>query len=231
MRILIVDDERIARSRLARLLARIDGAEVCGEASNGIEALQLAKELLPDAMLLDVDMPGMDGLAVAEDPDAPPVIFTTAHPQHALEAFEANAYDYLLKPVSLERLERALDKVRARSGPAPSDEPYRLVVSEGSIRRFVDAREVSCFVADQKYVAFRWQGAELLLRESLDALEARLGPYGFLRVNRGAMVRRDAVDAWDAAEGGSVVLKDGERVPVSRRAAPAVRAALGLRDK
>lgn len=231
MRILIVDDEPIARSRLVRLLARVDGVEVCGEAANGIEALRLAKELLPDAMLLDVDMPGMDGLAVAEDPDAPPVIFTTAHPQHALEAFEANAYDYLLKPVSLERLERALDKVRARGAPLSSDEPYRLVVSEGSIRRFVDAREVSCFVADQKYVAFRWQGAELLLRESLDALEARLAPYGFLRVNRGAIVRRDAVAAWDASEGGSVVLEDGERVPVSRRAAPAVRAALGLREK
>ncbi|MBX3273427.1 MAG: response regulator transcription factor [Sandaracinaceae bacterium] len=226
MRLLLVDDEPIARARLRRLAARLGGVEVVGEAASGAEALRLARELAPDALLLDIDMPGLDGLGVAEALEGPAVIFTTAHPQHALEAFEVGAHDYLLKPVSLERLARALEKVRARRGAG--EEPWRLVVGDGSLRRFVDAREVSCFVADQKYVVFRHEDRELLLRESLDALEGRLAPYGFLRVSRGALVRRDAVDAWDTADGGTVVLADGTRVPVSRRAAPAVRAALGL---
>lgn len=226
MRLLLVDDEPIARARLRRLAARLGGVEVVGEAASGAEALRFARELAPDALLLDIDMPGLDGLGVAEALEGPAVIFTTAHPQHALEAFEVGAHDYLLKPVSLERLARALEKVRARRGAG--EEPWRLVVGDGSLRRFVDAREVSCFVADQKYVVFRHEDRELLLRESLDALEGRLAPYGFLRVSRGALVRRDAVDAWDTADGGTVVLADGTRVPVSRRAAPAVRAALGL---
>ena len=189
--------------------------------------------LAPDVMLLDIEMPGLDGLSVAEHPSAPPVIFTTAHERFALEAFEADAYDYLLKPVSRERLARALDKVRARKSAAPLEAPrdgeaWRLVVTDGSLKRFVDARQVDCFLADQKYVAFRIDDRELLVRESLDTLEQRLAPFDFLRVNRGALVRRAAILAYDAADGGAVVLAGDQRVPVSRRAAPAVRAALGL---
>jgi DNA-binding LytR/AlgR family response regulator len=234
MKILVVDDEPVARGRLLRMLARIDGVEVVGEAENGTEALRMAKELGPDLVLLDIDMPGLDGLAVAEDPSIPPVIFTTAHKEYALDAFEADAFDYLLKPVSRERLERALDKVRKRlaaaSVPPPTseDETWRLVVTDGTLKRFVDAREVECFLADQKYVAFTWRGHELLVRESLDALADRLAAHGFLRANRGALVRRDAVDAYDASEGGSVVLRSGAVIPVSRRATATIRAALGL---
>ncbi|MCB9598595.1 MAG: response regulator transcription factor [Sandaracinaceae bacterium] len=228
MRILVVDDEPIARARLVRLLGRIEGAEVAGEASTGAEALELVDRLRPDALLLDIDMPGLDGLAVAERPGIPPVIFTTAHQQFALEAFEANAYDYLLKPVAKERLERGLARVAARAAVAPADpEPWRLVVSDGALKRFVDARAIDAFTSDQKYVAFRVDGEEVLTRESLDALEARLGPLGFVRANRGALVRREAITAYDTAAG-EVVLSGGDRVPVSRRAAPAVRAALGL---
>lgn len=233
MRVLIVDDEPIARARLERMIARLDGVEVAGQASSGTEALRLVGELAPDVLLLDIEMPGLDGLAVAEDPTVPPVIFTTAHERFALEAFEADAYDYLLKPVSRERLARALDKVRARISAAPLEAPkdgeaWRLVVTDGSLKRFVDAREVDCFLADQKYVAFRFDGEDLLVRESLDGLEQRLAPFGFLRVNRGALVRRTAIRAYDAADGGAVVLGDDQRIPVSRRAAPTVREALGI---
>ncbi len=234
MRVLIVDDEPVARSRLVRMLGRLSDVEVVAEAANGQDALRLARELSPDVMLLDIDMPGLDGLAVAETPDVPPVVFTTAHEEHALAAFEADAYDYLLKPVSRERLERALAKVKRQRAaeplppPADESETWRLVVTDGSLKRFVDAREVECFMADQKYVAFRWRDHELLVRESLDALGERLAPHGFLRANRGALVRRDAVDAFDAADGGTVLLRSGASVPVSRRAAPMVRAALGV---
>ncbi len=235
MRVLVVDDESLARARLIRMLARIDGVEVVGEAESGHEALRMADELAPDLMLLDIDMPGgLDGLGVAEHPGLPPIVFTTAHAQYALEAFEADAHDYLLKPVSKERLARAIEKVRARAAVAPAealeagDEPWRLVVTDGTMRVFVDAREVSCFLADSKYVVFRWRGRELLLRESLDALEARLAPLGVLRPHRGALVRKDAVVAFDAAEGGTLVLADDQRVPVSRRALAAVREALGI---
>lgn len=231
MRVLVVDDEPVARARLVRILARLIDVEVAGEAGDGAEALRMAKELAPDVMLLDIDMPGLDGLAVAQDPQAPPIVFTTAHAEHALEAFEADAYDYLVKPVSRERLARALEKVRRRRAAAALPPPlsgeaiWRLVVHDGSVKRFVDAREVESFLADQKYVAFRWREHEILVRESLDQLESRLGSCGFLRVHRGALVRRDAVDAFD---GGSVILRSGASVPVSRRAMAHVRAALGL---
>ncbi|MFK7987500.1 MAG: LytR/AlgR family response regulator transcription factor [Sandaracinaceae bacterium] len=227
LQILVVDDEPIARKRLCRLVARIEGADVIGEAGNGTEALTQAEALRPDVVLLDIDMPGLDGLAVAEAEDVPPIIFTTAHREHALDAFETGAFDYLLKPVSLERLARALRKVRERA-PTDRGEPWRLVVADGSLRRFVDAREVSCFIAGQKYVAFAFEGEELLLRDSLDQLERRLAEFGFLRANRGALVRRDAVRAWDASDGGGVLLDDGTVVPVSRRMAKAMRTALGL---
>jgi DNA-binding LytR/AlgR family response regulator len=227
VKILVVDDEPIARARILRVLSRMNDVEVAGEAKNGVEALELVRRLAPDILLLDIDMPGLDGLAVAESPDVPPVIFTTAHKEHALDAFEANAYDYLLKPISEERLRKALDKVDSRSPRAPA-EPWRLVVVDGSLKRFVDARRVDCFQSDKKYVAFTLDGEEMLTRESLDALEARLGPLGFIRASRGALVRRDAIAAYDAANGGTLVLTDGQRVPVSRRAAPLVRAALGL---
>lgn len=227
MRVLVVDDEPIARARIVRLLRRLEDVEVVGEAENGQEALRLAAELAPDVMLLDVEMPGLDGLAVAETPGVPPVVFTTAHREHAVHAFDADAVDYLLKPIQEERLARALERVRERASRVPA-EPWRLIVTDGSLKRFVDARQVDCFTSDQKYVVFRLDGEELITRESLDALEARLAPLGFLRASRGALVRRDAIRAWDAAGGGTLVLDGGERVPVSRRAAPVIRAALGI---
>ncbi|MGE0791328.1 MAG: LytR/AlgR family response regulator transcription factor [Sandaracinaceae bacterium] len=233
MKILIADDEPIARARVRRMLGRIEGVTVVGEADNGASAVELALELHPDVLLLDIEMPGKDGLAVAEDERMPPIVFTTAHPRFALEAFELGAHDYLLKPIDAGKLARALERVRERSAAPPPEpafgpEPWRLVVSDGALKRFVDAREVDCFLADQKYVAFRWQGHELLVRESLDRLETQLSALGFLRVNRGALVRRDAIVAFDARDGASVVLAGEQRIPVSRRAASAVREALGI---
>ncbi len=243
MKILVVDDEPVARQRIVRLLTR---ALAEGEAPHEVREAGSAKDALAalgafdaDAMLLDVEMPGIDGLTLAALPTLPPVIFVTAHSDRALAAFEVGAIDYLVKPVSAERLERALDRVRARQAPDPAvsaaepterveaTETWRLTVVDGSLRRFVDAREVSSFNADEKYVRFSIGGREHLLRESLDALEERLVAHGFLRAHRGALVRRSAVEAFDQSDG-SLVLTTGERVPVSRRCLPSVRTALGI---
>jgi len=230
VKVLVVDDEPVARQRIIRLLDPMPDIEVVGQASSAKDALACIGRLAPDVVLLDIEMPGVDGLALAALPQLPPIVFVTAHASHALAAFQVGAHDYLVKPVELARLTAALDRVRDRmtraEGPTPA-EPWRLVVVDGSLRRFVDAREIACFLADEKYVSFVIGGRTLLLRESLDALEERLRPLGFLRANRGALVRKSAIEAFDASEGGSLVLAGGDRIPVSRRALATIRQALG----
>jgi DNA-binding LytR/AlgR family response regulator len=229
VKILLVDDEPIARQRLERLVAQLPGGHELAHAGSAKQALAALGSFAADVVLLDIEMPGVDGLSLAALPTLPPVILVTAHSDRALAAFEAGVIDYLVKPVARDRLERALERVRARAETeTPSAEPWRLTVIEGSLRRFVDAREIACLFADEKYVRFVFQGRDHLLRESLDALETRLTPHGFLRAHRGALVRRGAVEAFDQNEGGTLVLTTGERVPVSRRCLPAVRAALGI---
>lgn len=232
MKILLVDDEPVARQRLERALLSLEEGHEIRHAGNAREALAALGAEPPDVVLLDIEMPGVDGLTLAALPTLPPVVLVTAHADRALAAFEAGAVDYLVKPVSRDRLVQALARVRARA-PQPTkavseQPPWRLTVVDGTLRRFVDAREVACFHAEEKYVRFEASGREHLVRESLDALEARLAPLGFVRVHRGALVRVAAVEAFDQGGGGALVLVTGERVPVSRRALATVRAALGL---
>jgi len=232
LRVLVVDDEPLARERLVRMLGRIEGSVVAGEAGDGGTALERIGELSPDALLLDVEMPGMDGLALAATPGIPPVIFTTAHARFATDAFDLDAVDFLTKPVRAERLERALERVRRRiaEGKPGARGPVKtLAVHEPGGVRLVEAGDVSIFRARDKYTEFTHEGKEHLLRESLDALEARFGPE-FTRVHRSALVRTAAIREI-AREGDGLVarLADGSSVEVSRRAAPAVRRALGLK--
>jgi DNA-binding LytR/AlgR family response regulator len=212
VRILVVDDERLARDRLVRMLARVPGVEVVGEADRGSTALALVASLKPDLLMLDLEMPGLDGLAVAERQGLPPVVFTTAHPGYAAQAFELDAVDYLLKPVRQERLEQALQKAQRRVKQRAPEQ--RLTVQDGSTTHLVDPLEVEVFRANEKYTELTWRGRELLSRESLDALEEQLAPVGFVRVHRAALVRKDAVVAVGSDE---VTLKSGARVEVSRR--------------
>jgi DNA-binding LytR/AlgR family response regulator len=228
VRILIVDDEPVARQRLERLVTQLPDGHVVEQAGSAKEALAAIGTFTPDLLLLDIEMPGVDGLSLAALPTLPPVVFVTAHSDRALAAFEVGAIDYLVKPVSRERHEVGLDRVRKREARGAGAEPWRITVVDGSLRRFIDAREVACFLSDEKYVRFAVAGREHLVRESLDALEERLSPHGFLRAHRGALVRRDAIEAFDQGDGGTLVLANGERVPVSRRCLPVVRAALGL---
>ena len=219
MRVLIVDDEPLARARLVRMLAKVDGVSVAGEAGDGVEALARIDALAPDLVLLDIHMPGLDGVSLARRPDLPPIVFVTAHPEHAVPAFEVAAVDYLLKPVAQARLEQAIARARAR--PAP---PVRVRAHTRLGARLVPAEEVACFSARDKYSVFVHDGEELLLEESLSALEARLGPLGFVRVHRAELVNLHRARGL-YSDGARLVLEldDARRVPVSRRMAAKVR--------
>jgi DNA-binding LytR/AlgR family response regulator len=230
LKVLVVDDEPLARTRLARMLEKVDGATCVGEAGSGDEALARIATTLPDVILLDVEMPGLDGLALARTAGIPPVIFTTAHVQFAAEAFEVDAVDFLAKPVRIERLVVALDKARRRQTVASSTPADRLAVHDKNAVRFVDPAVVVAFRARDKYTDFTHEGRELLVRESLDALEARLAHAGFVRVHRNALVRGDAIIVLETeGESAIVRLADGTTAPVSRRAAPELRRRLGVR--
>ncbi len=236
MKCLIVDDEALARQRLARLLGDCEGLRVCGEAANGEQGLQQVALLRPDLVLLDVRMPGMDGLEVARhllnlDP-APAVIFTTAYGDHALEAFETQAVDYLLKPVHPQRLRQALDKAR-RLSPARLQQ---LQAANGERRTHLCARvrgnlelmavdEVIYLQADSKYVTACSGARSILLEEPLKALEQEFA-YRFIRVHRGALVAAPCIRGLEKdSQGRHKVILEGVdvRLEVSRRLLPQVR--------
>jgi two-component system response regulator AlgR len=199
LKVLIVDDEPPARERLRSLLAEIADVEVIGEAVNGHEALQETHDLAPDVVLLDVRMPGMDGLEAArhlnvlEEP--PAVIFTTAYDQYAVEAFDAHAVGYLLKPVRKEQLAASL----ARAGRVTRAQLQRLAAAAGEERRshiaarhreglrLIPIEEVQYFLADQKYTTVRHLNGEDLIEDSLRLLESEFGA-AFVRIHRNALV-------------------------------------------
>lgn len=215
LRAVVVDDEPHARADLMRALATL-GVAVVAEAADGVTATRVIDAQRPDVVFLDIDMPGLDGLSVAARVDLPPIIFVTAHAEHASRAFDLDAVDYVLKPVQAERLSRALARVSRRV--ALESGTSRLRVSDTQGTRYVDARRVEVFSASEKYVLFHIDGEEHLLRESLDVLETRLAAEGFVRAHRASLVRLSAVvRTEDGDEGLVLVLASGLRVPVARR--------------
>lgn len=238
MRILIVDDEKLARDRLRELVNDIGGHTVIGEGRNGNEAVEKASELNPDILLMDIRMPGMDGLEAAmhlmgmENP--PSVIFTTAYDQHALDAFEVNAVDYLLKPIRKDRLANALIKARKLTekqlqeiNEAREEPPCRTHISvhmRGNIR-LVPVVDICYFLADSKYVVVRTKEEEHLIEDSLVNLEKEFGER-FLRIHRNALVARNYVNAIEKDTSGAwqVSVRDvDKKLDVSRRHAASVR--------
>jgi len=234
MKLLIVDDEPLARDRLRRLAEEIPECEVAAEAADGAAAVRMAERLQPDIVLLDVRMPGMDGIEAARHmvgAEPPPaIIFTTAYGDHALEAFEARAVDYLVKPVRAERLSQAVDRAqrptRAQLGGVGADAPRQhLCARLGGELHLVALDQVHFFHAEHKYVTVRHTEGEVLLEESLKALEEEFGDR-FMRVHRNALV----APAW---VGGLGRTPEGrpciwfhdipERIEVSRRHLPGVR--------
>lgn len=203
MRLLIADDEPLARQRLRDLLAEVGGHEVVGEAANGREAIEQAHALRPDAVLLDIAMPALDGLEAARhmssfDP-APAVIFCTAYDEHALAAFEAHAVDYLVKPIRRERLAEALARARRYNGeraasvaealPAAARRTHLCARLRGSLR-LVPLDEVYYLQAEEKYVVVHHARGEDLIEDSLKSLELEFGDR-FLRIHRNCLVSRD----------------------------------------
>lgn len=239
--VLIVDDEPLARLRLSTLLGELEAPRctVAGEAASAAEALAwLERNPRCDALLLDIQMPGASGTELAARlrtrADAPAVVFVTAHTQHALQAFELDAIDYLTKPVRRERLQAALQKVaQRRAAPAANPERPSLVVSDrGRVVR-VPIDEVLYLKAELKYVTLRTAAQSWLLDDALTDLEQRLPAGEFLRVHRNALVARRAVRALEKRatdgddEGWAVqVAATGEWLAVSRRQVSAVREAL-----
>jgi DNA-binding LytR/AlgR family response regulator len=235
VRILVVDDEAPARARLIRLLEGVPDAVVVGEAATGRDALTAIDALAPDLLLLDVEMPEMDGLRVAAE-CLPPVIFVTAHDRHAVPAFDVDAVDYLLKPVRRERLVQALERA-ARRLPGPGGGATamgdgtipRIVAMDRGTTRIFDARKLTRLWASEKYTVFVAEGEERLTAEPLSTLETRLGPHGFVRVHRGELVRLSAVRGLRSENGTvEIELEDGQLARVSRRSVSMLKAELGL---
>lgn len=242
LKVLIVDDETLARSRLRTLLGdcaapRVDAV---GDAANAVQAMELIQRGAFDLVLLDIHMPGVDGLALAatlrQMPAAPAIVFVTAHAEHAVQAFELEALDYLTKPVRLERLQQALQKVERQIAVAGTREASSqvecLVIQERGRSERVPLDDVIYLKAELKYITVRTHDKEHIFDGALSDLEQKYA-HLFVRVHRNALVARSRVRAVekvnDPVEGeGWMVRLDGvdERLSVSRRQLSAVREAL-----
>jgi two-component system LytT family response regulator len=228
LKALIIDDERLARSELRRLLAAHPEVEIRGEARNGEEALELVERLAPDLLFLDIQMPGLNGFELLERlEDVPQVIFTTAYDQYAIRAFEVNALDYLTKPVVPARLGAALAKVRPRSVPARLE---RVFVREGERCWIVALSDIFLFESEGNYTRICFNGQRPLVRRSLDSLEAQFDPAMFFRASRREIVNLKWIDRVDiTASGGLLVtLPGGKAVEMSRRQSIRLREILSL---
>ena len=242
LRVLVVDDEALARSRLRTLLADCvgPGADVLAEAANAVQALAALERGSFDLVLLDIHMPGADGMTLARSmaalPAAPAVVFVTAHAEHAVQAFEINAVDYLTKPVRLERLQQALQKVERLAQITPALKPdlteENLIIQDRGRTERVPLGEVVYFKAELKYITVRTVARSYVLDGSLGELEEKYARQ-FMRIHRNALVSRRAVRAlvkhFDPEEGeGWAVRLNGvtELLAVSRRQLSLVREAI-----
>lgn len=241
MKILIVDDEPLARERLHRHIQEIDGDYDIIEAENGLIALQQSEKHHPDIVLLDIRMPGMDGIETARklsELDTPPaIIFTTAFDEYALDAFDSHAVAYLLKPIRKEKLEKALlsanklNRVQLQhlTKDGGSTQEQHLSVRIHSGVRKIDLKDIYYFQAEQKYVTVKYREGEVLIEESLKSLESRFNE-SFIRIHRNALISKQQLTAIRKDQQGRYLteLKDiDEKIEVSRRHVATVRKFLG----
>ena len=233
MRVLIVDDEPLARARLAALLGDCVDSEVVGSVDDGETALAALDSLQPDVVLLDINMPGIDGVTLAQrlsGRSRPQVIFCTAYEAHALKAFELGAVDYLLKPVRLERLRDALQRAQRRLADAPREAIAYLHGRLGSEQVRIALEEVLCLLADEKYVVVQHRRGELLIEDSLRQLEEAY-PEQLIRLHRNCLVPPTRLLGLKTLADGRVLARlDGTEISpeISRRNLSAVRKLLRL---
>lgn len=238
MRALIVDDERLARQELRRLLAAHPDMSVAAEARNADEAEDLLERLEPDLLFLDIQMPGRSGLAMLEHCLNPPqTILTTAFDQYALRGFELNAVDYLLKPIAPDRLSEALRRVRSRAEPPPTGEaaasPTRLLervfVRDGERCWLIPVEDIRLLQSEGNYTRVFFENHQPLIPRSLAQVEPRLDPALFFRANRAQVVNlRSVAGIEPEGDGYLVALRDGPEVAISRRQAKLLRERLTL---
>ena len=247
LKTLIVDDEELARQLLRSWLATMPEIEIRGECSNGFEALKAIQELQPDLVLLDVQMPKLDGFEVLELVEATPppaIVFTTAHDEYALRAFEVAAIDYLLKPFSAERLRQAVERVLTRRAPAapapanahlnaaahgPAHPLHRLVVRDGAQIALIPVEKLLCVEAQEDYVALHTTERSYIKKQTLGSLEAALDPLQFVRVHRGWIVNLQAAVRLQpyTKDSSWLLLGNGRKIPVSRAGLARLRQAWG----
>ncbi len=239
MRVLIVDDEAPARKRLRRLLEQIAGIDVVAEAANGTQALELARQYRPALVLMDIQMPGLNGLDAARQmagwDNAPALVFCTAYDEHALAAFEVAAVDYLLKPIERSKLEKALQRA-ARFSPEhipalENDKGPHLLVNTAQGVEKLWLRDVIYFRAEQKYVVAVHRTGEALLRESLQQLEQAWPTY-FVRAHRNTLIARHSLlgVVRDGAGHRASLHETPDSPQISRRHLPAVKAVLAKHE-
>lgn len=234
-KVLIVDDERLSRRRVRRLLSLEPDCEVLGECANGMEAVEAMKTVRPDIVFLDVQMPEMDGFDVARTVAAarPVVIFTSAYDEYALRAFEVQAFDYLLKPFDGRRFRESLQRARFRvecdrfglqdrrlpePAPAPRPVPDRIAVRNNGRVVFVKLTDIDWIEAADNYVCLHCGRETHVVRETMNELEARLNPAQFLRVHRSSIVNLDRVRELQPWFRGDyrIVLRDGTELTLTK---------------
>ena len=233
LRVVIVDDEEPARLALRAAIAEVADVTIVGDCQNGFDAVKVVSEVQPDAVVLDVQMPKLDGFEVLELIGADvPVIFVTAYDEFAIRAFDVHAVDYLLKPVSGERLGRALDRVRERgregAGPRPAEirasarRPgetlERVVIRDGAQVHVLPVEKIDFVEAQDDYVCFKSEGKDYFKDQTRGALEAQLDPARFVRIHRSYLLNIERIARVElyAKDSRVAILRDGRRLPVSR---------------
>lgn len=233
MRTIIVDDERLARNELRRLLEAFPSIEIIEEASNGEEAISKINQLRPELVFLDIQMPGKSGFEVLEALDEsviPDVIFTTAFDEYALKAFDFDAIDYLLKPIEPQRLDQAIKKLEEDNRPEGQEgavqpkvfsENDQVFVKDGNKYWFIRLNTVRLFESIGNYVRIYFENHKPLILRSLNALEERLDPQVFFRANRKHIINLRMIETIEPYFSGGILvkLKGGEKVEISRRQA------------
>ncbi|MEQ9405489.1 MAG: LytTR family DNA-binding domain-containing protein [Cyclobacteriaceae bacterium] len=226
MKTLIIDDTRLARQELQFLLKNRKDIEVLGEAENVDEALEKISELKPDLLFLDIQMPGKDGFELLESLDeVPNVIFTTAYSEFAMKAFEYNALDYLKKPITEDRLEKALERLEVKiqeetiPGQKKLSEESQVFVKDGERCWFVNLKDVRVFEIWDNYTRIYFKDQKPMIPKTLQYMESRLDPEVFFRANRQQIINLKWIDKIEPWFSGTIrlYLKDGSEVEVSRR--------------